>query len=406
MEEKNISFNNAEEGFINNDDSENGGKLKVKLGTNYSNRKKKTESEANEEESVYKAKAKNKKENFRNEFDKGRNAEETKKKNEVTKSEKSRKKNEEKKEGNKRKNKKASNIITDTRAGKTVSESRGNEGESLKLSFYKMMCFILIVAFAYTSGYHKGEYRERAYNATLAGNGEATTKIVIQQDDVVPEVENEETNEDKSEIKTISSIIDYSRPSVVSISEIEGRGNTKAIGSGIVYKVTDTDFYILTSNHVVTEEEMKVQWFSGAISYGDKIWSDKEKDLAILAVSKKYTNEEIQDEIRTIQIGDSDEITVGDGVIAMGNALGEGITVTNGIISGKDKTVDIGNGVKLYGMFQTNAQLNPGNSGGPLLNEKGELIGINTAKYDGEHVEGIGYAIPINAVISCIGDSY
>lgn len=130
---------------------------------------------------------------------------------------------------------------------------------------------------------------------------------------------------------------------------------------------------------------------------------DRTMDIALLKVSADILSSDTLSQISVVEIGNSDELAVGEQVVAIGNALGYGQSVTTGIVSALDRTVSTDTGVSTY--IQTDAAINPGNSGGALLNMNGELIGINTAKVSSTEVEGIGYAIPVSQILELI-ESY
>ena len=123
--------------------------------------------------------------------------------------------------------------------------------------------------------------------------------------------------------------------------------------------------------------------------------TDEENDLAVVAVEKSDIPDETMDEIKIAQMGSSDDLVVGEQVVAIGNALGYGQSVTSGWISALNRSIGTEDG-EASGLIQTDAAINPGNSGGALLNMNGEVIGINAAKYADSQVEGMGYAIPIS----------
>ena len=124
--------------------------------------------------------------------------------------------------------------------------------------------------------------------------------------------------------------------------------------------------------------------------------TDADNDLAVVAVKKADIPEDTLSQIKIAQIGSSDDLVVGQQVVAIGNALGYGQSVTSGWVSALNRTITTDDGTSSDGLLQTDAAINPGNSGGALLNMKGELIGINSAKYADSSVEGMGYAIPIS----------
>ena len=168
-----------------------------------------------------------------------------------------------------------------------------------------------------------------------------------------------------------------------------------ASGSGVIVGMTDSQVIILTNNHVIESSASLSVTFNDVETVDASIkGTDAARDLAIISVDKKNIKEETLSKIKISKLGNSDNVRVGDPVVAIGNALGIGQSVTTGIISAKDREInDLNNSSKL---IQTDAAINPGNSGGALINLRGELIGINVAKSSGNAIEGMGYAIPIN----------
>lgn len=201
------------------------------------------------------------------------------------------------------------------------------------------------------------------------------------------------TNDD---INTVSAVAKKAMSSVVGITTVEVQQSVfpffatqevEGVGSGVI---VDSNGYILTNSHVVADGKAKsvtVLLDNGDSKPAKVLWNDSLLDLAIVKVDA--TNLPVAD------LGDSDELEVGEIVVAIGNPLGLDFqrTVTSGIISGLHRSVKIGNNV-IEDLIQTDASINQGNSGGPLLNSKGEVIGINTAKITS--AEGLGFAIPIN----------
>ena len=177
--------------------------------------------------------------------------------------------------------------------------------------------------------------------------------------------------------------------------EVEGSG------SGIIVGKNDDNLLIATNYHVVEgADTVSVTCIDGETYEATVNGYDEDKDLAVVSVALSDVSDDTLDEIEVATIGSSDDLKVGEQVIAIGNALGYGQSVTTGIVSAKNRKLDENgqadedsDGTNL---IQTDAAINPGNSGGALLNSKGELIGINTVKYSSEDVEGMGYAIPIN----------
>ena len=194
--------------------------------------------------------------------------------------------------------------------------------------------------------------------------------------------------------KSIDSVVGINTISKVTRQSFFGpqSGYVEGIGSG---SIVSEDGYIVTNSHVVSDGEAKeinVLFNNGETAPAELVWNDASLDLAIIKVASDNEN------LKAIDIGDSDEIGVGDRVVAIGNPLGFQLqsTVTSGIISGLNRSVSFNTGVQMDGLMQTDAAINAGNSGGALLNSRGELIGINTAKAGNS--DGIGFAIPINTV--------
>ena len=210
----------------------------------------------------------------------------------------------------------------------------------------------------------------------------------------------------------VSDIVNSAMPSVVAITNMSVQevqsyfGGTQqqestSCGSGIIIGKNDSELLIVTNNHVVEGAETLTVSFANETSVEASIkGTDSSKDLAVVAVPLDSIDDDTMNAISVITLGDSDKLQVGEPVIAIGNALGYGQSVTTGIVSALDRNLDMeGFDSKL---IQTDAAINPGNSGGALLNANGELIGINTAKVNANAVEGMGYAIPISDATSVI----
>ena len=203
----------------------------------------------------------------------------------------------------------------------------------------------------------------------------------------------------------IASIAKNAMPSIVSITNMSVQevqsffGGTQqqestSVGSGIIIGQTDSELLILTNNHVVEgNEKLTVSFVDNESVEANVKGTDSTKDLAVVAVKISDVKDSTMDEIAVATMGDSSKLEVGEQVIAIGNALGYGQSVTSGIVSATERTLD---GYEGGTLIQTDAAINPGNSGGALLNSNGEVIGINTAKVATDSVEGMGYAIPIS----------
>lgn len=173
--------------------------------------------------------------------------------------------------------------------------------------------------------------------------------------------------------------------------------NAEAAGSGIIVGMNDSELLVVTNYHVVEDSDrLTVTFIDNAEADAQLKGTDSGMDIAVLAVPLNELSQETLAQVVIAKLGDSDRLNLGEPVIAIGNALGYGQSVTNGIVSALDRELEPDAGVT--GTFiQTNAAINPGNSGGALLNLNGEVIGINSNKIGGDVVEGMGYAIPISA---------
>ena len=203
----------------------------------------------------------------------------------------------------------------------------------------------------------------------------------------------------------VATIAKNAMPSIVSITNMSVQevqsffGGTQqqestSVGSGIIIGQTDSELLILTNNHVVEgNEKLTVSFVDNESVEANVKGTDSTKDLAVVAVKISDVKDFTMDEIAVATMGDSSKLEVGEQVVAIGNALGYGQSVTSGIVSATERTLD---GYEGGTLIQTDAAINPGNSGGALLNSNGEVIGINTAKVATDSVEGMGYAIPIS----------
>ena len=229
---------------------------------------------------------------------------------------------------------------------------------------------------------------------------EEKEEIIEQVEDIVMSNEN----------FTVAEVAENCMPSIVSINVIGEydyngyKAEGESAGSGIIVGESDTELLIATNYHVVKNNKTITINFcddsnAEAIVKGKKV----SMDIAVVAVSLDDLSEETREAIKIAIIGDSDDTKVGEGVVAIGNALGYGQSVTAGVVSALNREIVTESG-EVGNFIQTDAAINPGNSGGALLNMRGELIGINSDKLFGSAVEGMGYAIPINEAEPIIRD--
>ena len=225
---------------------------------------------------------------------------------------------------------------------------------------------------------------------------------------------------------TVPQIASQGMPSVVAITNIgvadvitffgQMQQQTESSGSGVIIGRTDTELLIVTNYHVIADSNNLTVVFShdesssepNAVEAYIKGY-DEDKDLAVIAISRDKITDDILNQISIATIGDSNELVLGEQVVAIGNALGYGQSVTTGIVSALNRAISATstsytNAEDANKYIQTDTAINPGNSGGALFNLKGELIGINTAKIASDEVEGMGYAIPISDVYDLIED--
>ena len=252
-------------------------------------------------------------------------------------------------------------------------------------------------------------------NSYIASNVETKDNIVIgNQTDIKSDSESTAAPATNLSNMDVSTIVDKAMPSVVAIygkAEITQNSffgtqsyEAQSSGSGIIVGKTDTELLVVTNNHVIADtDSLEVEFNDGTKAAASVKGGDSDNDVAVVAIKLSDLSEDTLSKISIANIGDSNDIKVGQGVVAIGNALGYGQSVTVGYISALNREVKTEGGTS-RNLLQTDAAINPGNSGGALLNMKGEVIGINSAKYSDTDVEGMGYAIPISAVKDLIAE--
>ena len=212
-----------------------------------------------------------------------------------------------------------------------------------------------------------------------------------------------------------SSVVAITNQSVQEVQTMFGtmQQQSTGSGSGVIIGKNDTELLIATNNHVVSGAESLTVCFNDdkdAVFDAKIKGTDADNDLAVIAIKLSDISEDVLNSISVATLGDSTQMEVGDQVVAIGNALGYGQSVTTGIVSAKNRQLNSDDTVGDYdsdsnsatNLIQTDAAINPGNSGGALFNMKGEVIGINSAKYASDQVEGMGFAIPMAKAQSII----
>ena len=202
-----------------------------------------------------------------------------------------------------------------------------------------------------------------------------------------------------TEQDSISEAIEKVYDAVV-VVEVYNNDRLVSTGTGFVYKKDDDYGYIITNHHVIESNgTIRITNTGGNTVEAKLLGSDEYADIAVLSIDKDAALEEAE-------IGNTTDIKLGDTVFTIGSPLGVDYmgTVTKGILSGKDRTVtvELNNGSFVMEVLQTDAAINPGNSGGPLLNINGEVIGVNSMKLVEDQIEGMGFAIPIEMVMSSV----
>ena len=235
----------------------------------------------------------------------------------------------------------------------------------------------------------------------ITGNDEEYVSDTVTKPEETPEII--QTSYVATEVETdVTAVVEDVMPSVVSITNnysyrtYYGTEEGVGSGSGIIIGENDTEYLIVTNYHVIENNmELIVTFVDGTNAYAQLKGMDPSRDLAVIAIAIEDLDVSTIDSIAIARMGNSDTLKVGEPVIAIGNSLGYGQSVTTGVVSAINRELSVGN---VNGTFiQTDAAINPGNSGGALLNIQGEVIGINSSKIGGSSVEGMGYAIPISA---------
>ena len=209
----------------------------------------------------------------------------------------------------------------------------------------------------------------------------------------------------------VASVVNEVMPSVVSItSTIQssnyygfGTQESEGAGSGFIVAKTKDSLMIATNNHVVSDAtSLTVGFVDDTTAKATVVGTDSSADLAVISVKIKDIKDSTASKIKVATLGSSDDLKVGEEVVAIGNALGYGQSVTTGVVSAKNREVSLTDGT--MNLLQTDAAINPGNSGGVLINMDGQVVGINNATLEDTSVEGMGYAIPITTAKTILTD--
>lgn len=246
------------------------------------------------------------------------------------------------------------------------------------------------------------------YNQTVG------TSVVEETKESLPQTTTLKSTNTGSTSGNVSEVTENVLPSIVAIDvtvtetqqDLFGRTyNQEATGSGsgIIVAQNSKEMYVATNNHVVADaSKVSVKFYDDTVCTATVKGTDSDADLAVVSIPMSDLKEDTINKIKVATLGDSNKVKVGDQAIAIGNALGYGTSVTVGYISAKDREV-AGEDVTMK-LLQTDAAINPGNSGGALVDASGAVIGINSAKYADEQVEGMGFAIPVSTAVPIINE--
>lgn len=261
------------------------------------------------------------------------------------------------------------------------------------------------------------------YGVNAAGN-RLYAQNHISNTDTLSDTEKDSSDSTGDNSESVEEVTKNAMPSLVTIStmSVEEMRNffggtqkyeVQGAGTGVIVGKNDSELLIATNNHVVEgASSLSVGFIDESTAEGSVKGTDADNDLAVVSVKLSDIPDDTMNQIKIATVGDSDDLELGEQVVAIGNALGYGQSVTCGYVSALDRNLTLtdenGATINSTGLIQTDAAINPGNSGGALLNMKGELIGINEAKTastpDGSSVDNIGFAIPIDKAESSIKD--
>lgn len=280
-------------------------------------------------------------------------------------------------------------------------KTKVNRCRRVKKIFSTVLCAAIAGSVAGASFYGVNAYLN---NVNMQQGNESSSNISYVSADLSNDL-------DVSDIASIglSSVVSVTNVSVQEVQNYFGKfgggqrqlQETTSCGSGVIIYEDASYVYIVSNYHVVEDADTLSVTFVDEETYEAQLCGyDESMDIALLKVAVENLSSETAEALSVISVGNSDDLNVGEQVVAIGNALGYGQSVTTGIISALNRTVSTETSTVSY--IQTDAAINPGNSGGALLDMNGNLIGINTAKVSSTDVEGIGYAIPISDVMDLI----
>lgn len=269
-----------------------------------------------------------------------------------------------------------------------VKKNKSNKKEPFFI-FFSIALIVLAVACT-ACGYAISQlfYLAKEINSTPQENVQITDSISVQVNSNVAEI----VEKTMPAMVSVNTKITYTQSYFFGEQTYEGDG----AGTGIIIQNTDSEIVVVTNSHVIEgSKSIEINFCDNSTVPAVLKSYDKENDIALISVKREDIKEETLEKIKVAQLGNSNSLKLGEPVIAIGNSLGYGQTVTVGVVSAVNRIVKDNNGSSRK-MIQTDAAINPGNSGGALLNMAGQVIGINESKIVDETVDGVGFAIPIS----------
>ena len=282
--------------------------------------------------------------------------------------------------------------------------------------FFRFTAYMLVLTFVSGFTFGAGYLTASYYGRDLPGmaNTSGVSNMSATNENLnITQVESVVTSNSTGE-GTIATIAHEVSPAIVTISSYSDQtpngffgnfgGFYGGTGSGIIFNIENDELLIATNYHVIEgASRLEVIFYDGSVIEAQSLGYNSRMDIAVLSVPLDQVQANL-DEVVVATFGDSDDVQVGELAVAIGNPLGPeyALTVTAGIISALGRDITIDQNTTQVNLIQTDAAINPGNSGGALLNGQGKVIGINSAKYVDESVEGIGFAIPINDALESI----
>lgn len=314
----------------------------------------------------------------------------------------------------------------------TVESEVGHDDKKKKRPFKKTVAIVALVAVLFGAAAGGGYY---VAGNILNNNGNSKQAVSYNDssedsnEDVDTQIQKVSVDSNTVSVYDVSGVVENTLPSIVAVncyqyvssnysqysqifgynyndnSNNDNSANSKlqqsSTASGVIIGENDETLYLITNYHVVEGADVVEVKFNDDSSIKANVKGyDSDADLAVLEIAKSDIPADTKNAIKIAKIGDSEDLMAGEAVIAIGNAMGYGQSVTTGVLSAVNREIQLTDTTMV--LLQTDAAINPGNSGGALLNSKGELIGVNTVKFASSEIEGMGYAIPISKALPIV----